>query len=107
MPTNRRRRLQPVRAPLRVPMRVYLLTGSYEAATAAREPGSRGFGGGVFEVLCSTEAGVRARWFDHRAELLAAAHPGKPWAWFAFEHPERQPAAVDEADALEEDDADR
>jgi hypothetical protein len=38
------------------------------------------------------------RRFAHRAELLAAAHPGKPWAYYRFEHPELRPAAADDED---------
>jgi hypothetical protein len=87
MPTTRRRRRQEAREPLEASMRVFLLTGSYRAAEAARPPGSQGFDGIATVMLDWTKH--PALWAAHRDELLAEwvrDHPGsRPWGWWRWD----------------------
>jgi hypothetical protein len=101
------RRSRLPRAPLSNAMRVYLLTGSYARAVAARAPGSTGFGGGVAEVLLAFPD-HRAAWETHRDELLAefaVTNPREyPWAWHEYESRAPRPTITDPDGDLENDD---
>jgi len=91
VPTKRTRRAAPARQPLQSSMRVYLLTGDYDAARkagiAAGEAGERGGFTGMRQLMVETLR-HEALWADHADELLAefiVAHPGRrPFGWWMY-----------------------